>query len=56
MKKPEGTKAERLRAALRENLGRRKVQAKGRSPSKNPSNEPSTPNDPSKIGTDKRNH
>jgi uncharacterized protein YaiI (UPF0178 family) len=56
MKKTEGTKAERLRAALRQNLTRRKLQAKGRSPSKKtPGNQPSTPQDSAEIGTEEQN-
>jgi hypothetical protein len=53
-------KAERLRAALRENLKRRKVQAKGRSavqvaPDTGP--ESSTPpHDSAGFGADKQNH
>jgi hypothetical protein len=55
MKKSEGTKAERLRAALRENLWRRKLQAKGRSPSnKTPGDQPSTHADSAEIGTEKQ--
>jgi hypothetical protein len=56
MKKTEGTKAERLRAALRENLRRRKLQAKERSTSNNtPGDRPSTPHDSAEIGTGKQN-
>jgi hypothetical protein len=56
MKKTEGTKTERLRAALRENLRRRKLQAKGRSPAKTaPGNQPSTPHDSAEIGPEKQN-
>jgi hypothetical protein len=56
MNKTGGTKAERLRAALRENLRRRKLQAKGRSPSKKTlGDQPSTPLDTAEIGTEKRN-
>jgi hypothetical protein len=56
MKKNEGTKAERLRVALRENLRRRKLQAKGRSPAKSsPGNRPSTPHDSAEVGTEKQN-
>jgi hypothetical protein len=56
MNKIGGTKAERLRAALRENLRRRKLQAKGRSPSKKTlGDQPSTPLDTAEIGTEKRN-
>jgi hypothetical protein len=56
MKKTEGTKAERLRAALRENLRRRKLQAKGRAPSNNtPGDRASAPHDSAEIGTEKQN-
>jgi len=55
MKECEGTKAERLRAALRENLRRRKLQAKGRSPTKTtPGNQPSAPHDSAEIGAEKQ--
>jgi hypothetical protein len=55
MKKSEGTKAERLREALRENLRRRKVQAKRRSSAKTTGNKSSTPHDSAEIGTEKQN-
>jgi hypothetical protein len=38
--KPSGTRAERLAAALRENLRRRKAQARSRSPQQAPANAP----------------
>jgi hypothetical protein len=56
MQKTEGTKAERLRAALRENLRRRKAQAKGRSSSKTtPGNQSSTSHDSVEIVSEKQN-
>jgi hypothetical protein len=56
MKESEGTRTERLRAALRENLRRRKLQAKGRSPTKTaPGSQPSAPHDSAEIGAEKQN-
>jgi len=48
-------KADRLRSALRENLKRRKAQAKGRSQAAADKSASTAPHDSAEIGADKRN-